>query len=74
MPKTDKNTYNHRLDYIQKYSKENYDRINLTVKKGLKEYFKEYAAQIGENLSSFFVIAANEYIERHKNNKDNSPE
>ena len=60
------NSYNKRLDYIRDYSKENYERINLTVKKGLKDVYKEAAQKLGFNLSSFFVAAADEYIERHK--------
>ena len=60
------NSYNKRLDYIRDYSKENYERINLTVKKGLKDVYKEAAQKLGFNISSFFVAAADEYIERHK--------
>lgn len=67
MPVTkDTNSYNNKLDYIKKYSKANYEQINLTVKKGLKEVYKEAAQNLGFNLSSFFVAAADEYIERHK--------
>lgn len=64
--KSNTNSYNNRLEYIRDYSTKNYERINLTVKKGLKEVYKEAAQNLGFNLSSFFVAAADEYIERHK--------
>ncbi len=64
--KSNTNSYNNRLEYIRDYSTKNYERINLTVKKGLKEVYKEAAQNLGFNISSFFVAAADEYIERHQ--------
>ena len=54
-----------KIQYNNEYSKENYDRINLSMKKGLKDIYKEYATEQGFNLSEFFVTAANYYISTH---------
>lgn len=54
-----------KIQYNNEYSKENYDRINLSMKKGLKDVYKEYAIKQGFNLSEFFVTAANYYISTH---------
>lgn len=50
---------------VHKYVKNNYDRIELTVKpKGKKEALKQHAASIGETLNSFINRAINETMER----------
>ncbi len=57
--------YSNKLDYISEYTKENYDRINLTVPKGLREQYKAEAERRGMSISKLFTTAVDEYIERH---------
>ena len=47
-------------DYISR----NYDRINLTVPKGEKEYIKAYAEARGESVNGFINRAITETMER----------
>ena len=50
---------------VHKYIKNNYDRIELTVKpKGKKEALKVHAEKNGETLNSFINRAIDETIER----------
>lgn len=50
---------------VHKYVKNNYDRIELTVKpKGKKEELKAHAEKNGETLNSFINRAINEAMER----------
>ena len=50
---------------VHKYVKNNYDRIELTVKpKGKKDELKAHAEKQGETLNSFINRAINETIER----------
>lgn len=50
---------------VHKYVKNNYDRIEITVKpKGKKQSIKDHAAQNGETLNSFINRAINEAILR----------
>lgn len=50
---------------VHKYVKNNYDRVELTVKpKGKKEDIKAHAEQNGETLNSFINRAINETMER----------
>lgn len=52
---------------VHKYVKNNYDRIELTVKpKGKKEKLKAHAAKNGETLNSFINRAIDETMERDK--------
>lgn len=55
-----------KLAYIREYSKEKYDRINLTVNKGFREHYKSLAEAQGLSISAFFTRAADEYIANHK--------
>ena len=56
---------------VHKYVKNNYDRIELTVKpKGKKEDIKAHAEQHGETLNSFINRAINQTIERDNNQSD----
>jgi len=54
-----------KLAYIREYSKEKYDRINLTVAKGMREHYKDIAESRGMTISSLFTTAVDEYIENH---------
>lgn len=49
---------------VNKYVKNNYDRINVTFPKGKKKIIKDYADRHGESVNSFIVRAVNETIER----------
>ena len=50
---------------VHKYVKNNYDRIELTVKpKGKKDTIKAHAKKKGETLNSFINRAINETIKR----------
>lgn len=49
---------------VNKYVKENYDRINLTTPKGKKEAIKKHAESRGETINSFINRAIDETIER----------
>lgn len=57
---------------VHKYVKNNYDRIELTVKpKGRKDELKSHAEEHGETLNSFINRAINETMER--DNEQPSP-
>ena len=49
---------------VNKYMKENYDRINLTVPKGGKDRIKAHAESRGESVNAFINRAIDETIER----------
>ncbi len=51
---------------VNKYVKNNYDRINVTFPKGEKEVIKEHAAQNGESVNAFIVRSVRETIEREQ--------
>ncbi len=49
---------------VNKYVKNNYDRINVTFPKGRKEELKAHAGLRGESLNAFIVRAVNETVKR----------
>lgn len=49
---------------VNKYVKNNYDRINVTFPKGKKELLKAHATTRGESVNAFIVRAVNETISR----------
>lgn len=49
---------------VNKYVKENYDRINLTTPKGKKETIKQHAESRGETINSFINRAIDETMTR----------
>lgn len=49
---------------VQKYVKNNYDRVVVTFPKGRRDAIKEYASTHGESMNSFIVRAVNETMER----------
>ena len=49
---------------VNKYMKENYDRINLTVEKGKKEILKSHAEARGESVNAFINRAIEEAMRR----------
>jgi len=51
---------------VNKYVKENYDRILLTAPKGKKEEIKAHAESRGESVNAFINRAIDETMEREK--------
>lgn len=49
---------------VNKYVKNNYDRINVTFVKGRKAEIKAHAEAQNESVNAFIVRAVNETIER----------
>ena len=49
---------------VNKYMKENYDRVNLTLPKGKKDAVKAHAESRGESLNAFISRAIDEAMER----------
>ena len=49
---------------VNKYMKENYDRVNLTMPKGEKNAVKAHAEARGESVNSFINRAIKEAMER----------
>lgn len=49
---------------VNKYVKNNYDRINVTFPKGEKEILKRHAEKNGESVNSLIVRSVRETIER----------
>lgn len=52
---------------VNKYVKNNYDRINVTFPKGRKEEIKAHADTNRESVNAFIVRAVNETMERETN-------
>ena len=48
---------------VNKYIKNNYDRINVTVPKGQRELIQSHAENQGESVNAFIRRAINETIE-----------
>lgn len=49
---------------VNKYVKNNYDRINVTFPKGQKEIFKKHVQTTGESVNAFIIRSVNETMER----------
>ena len=49
---------------VNKYMKENYDRINLLLPKGKKAVIQDYAASHGESVNGFINRAIDEAMAR----------
>ena len=58
---------------VNKYVKNNYDRINVTFPKGQKEVLKKHAIKQNESVNAFIVRAVNETIERDTGSSDKIP-
>lgn len=61
----DKEKFN-KTAYKNKFIAEKYDRINLTVPKGMKEQIADHAARQGESVNGFIGRAIEEAMEREK--------
>lgn len=53
---------------VNKYMKENYDRINFTMPKGKKEVIQAHAAKMGESVNAFLNRAVDETMKRDVDN------
>lgn len=49
---------------VQKYVKKNYDRIELTVPKGQKDFISQLATAAGESVNGYIKKAVEERIQR----------
>ena len=49
---------------VNKYMRENYDRVNLTMPKGRKDEVKAHADTRGESLNAFINRAIDSQIQR----------
>lgn len=49
---------------VQKYVKNNYDRVVVTFPKGRRDEVKKHASNHGESMNAFIVRAVNETMER----------
>ena len=79
MSKISEKAYNNKLDYINEYTKNNYEKATILFKKGQKDHYKEIAAQNKISLSALIINALDYYILHYLGNstgqnKDNSPE
>ncbi len=54
---------------VNKYIKNNYDRINIVVPKGKREQLKNHAASMGESLNAFVARATDEQMRRDNESK-----
>lgn len=52
---------------VARYNAKSYDRIELKVKKGLKDIIKTHAKSNGESLNSFINRAIEETMKRDNN-------
>jgi len=51
---------------VNKYVKENYDRVNVTFPKGRKDVIKAHAESRGESVNAFINRAIDETMEREQ--------
>ena len=49
---------------VNKYVKNNYDRINVTFPKGQKEIIKAHASNHNESVNAFIIRSVTETMER----------
>lgn len=50
----------------KKYIAKTYDKITFTVKKGKKDYMKDFILHTGESMNGFINRAIDECIERYE--------
>lgn len=58
-----------KSEYKNQWLSQNYDRINLTVKKGRKAEIQACAESCGMSLNSFINAAVDAAISKHKGEK-----
>ena len=52
------------VKYNNQYNKEAYDRINITVPKGMRDVIKDAALECGESTNAFIVKLVNSELQR----------
>ena len=57
---------------VNKYVKNNYDRINVTLPKGQKDILREHAEKQKESVNAFIVRSINETMERDNTSRSQS--
>lgn len=55
---------------VNKYMKENYDRVNVTMPKGRKDAVRAHAEARGESVNGFINRAIDETMEREKDEQE----
>ncbi len=55
---------------VNKYVKNNYDRINVTFPKGEKEKLREHAKKQNESVNAFIVRSVSETMNRDNQNQE----
>lgn len=55
-----------KMDYINRYNQENYQKITLQVPKGTRDKWKDEAESRGQSMTAMIVEAVEEYIDNHK--------
>lgn len=61
----DTTAYANKLEYIQRYNAEHYEKISVQVRKGTRQHYKDMADSMGLSFKEFVVSAMDEYIENH---------
>ena len=59
---------------VNKYVKENYDRVNVNMPKGRKDQVKAHADSKGESLNTFINRAITETMERDNGSTESATE
>lgn len=59
-----------KMNYINRYNAENYEKITLQVKKGVRDTWKGYAEKRGRSLVAFISDAIENYVGGAKNGKN----
>lgn len=55
-----------KLKYNAKYKKENYQQINMSVSKGVRDKIKAAAESDGKSMTAYILSAVEEKISRQK--------
>ena len=55
-----------KMRYINRYNSENYEKITLQVKKGVRDLWKGYAAERNLSLAALVADAIDFYVAREK--------
>lgn len=55
-----------KMDYINRYNQENYQKITLQVKPGIRDAWKKAADDRGLSLTAFIVDAVEDYIANNR--------
>ena len=62
-----------KLRYNARYKKENYQQINLSVPKGMRDKIKAAAESDGKTMTAYILAAVEEKISRQKKSRLRAP-